>query len=33
VAWVPLTDLDTRLTFPNERRIASVATRRLADTA
>ena len=33
VAWVPLTELDARLTFPNERRIASVATRRLADTA
>lgn len=32
-AWVPLHDLDRRLTFPNERRIASVAARRLADTA
>jgi 8-oxo-dGTP pyrophosphatase MutT (NUDIX family) len=32
-AWVPLTELDRRLTFPNERRIASVAARRLADSA
>ena len=31
VAWVPLTDLGERLTFPNERRIADVAARRLAD--
>jgi 8-oxo-dGTP pyrophosphatase MutT (NUDIX family) len=33
VAWVPLADLHRRLTFPNERRIASLAVRRLADTA
>ena len=32
-AWVPLAELDRRLTFPNERRIASVAARRLADSA
>ena len=32
-AWVPLPELDRRLTFPNERRIASVAARRLADSA
>jgi len=30
VAWVPLAELDGRLTFPNERRIADVAARRLA---
>jgi 8-oxo-dGTP pyrophosphatase MutT (NUDIX family) len=30
VAWVPLAELDNRLTFPNERRIADVAARRLA---
>ncbi|HKG52513.1 MAG TPA: NUDIX hydrolase [Actinomycetales bacterium] len=30
VAWVALPDLRTRLTFPNERRIADVAARRLA---
>ncbi len=33
VAWVPLPELDTRLTFPNERRIADLAARRLAGRA
>ncbi len=31
VAWVPLHELETTLTFPNERRIADKAARRLAD--
>jgi 8-oxo-dGTP pyrophosphatase MutT (NUDIX family) len=31
VAWVGLPDLTERLTFPNERRIADVAARRLQD--
>ncbi len=30
-AWVPITDLATALTFPNERRIADLASRYLAD--
>jgi 8-oxo-dGTP pyrophosphatase MutT (NUDIX family) len=30
VAWVPLPELRARLTFPNERRIADLAARRLA---
>ena len=30
VAWVPMPELGGRLTFPNERRIADVAARRLA---
>ena len=33
VAWVPLQQLDERLTFPNERRIAREATALLEDTA
>ena len=33
VAWVPLVELDTRLSFPNERRIVEQAHARLADTA
>lgn len=33
VAWVRLTELDTRLSFVNERRIARVAGERLADPA
>lgn len=32
VAWVPVDELDERLTFPNERRIAGQAAQRLADT-
>ncbi len=32
VAWVPVEELADRLTFPNERRIAGQAARRLADT-
>ncbi|GAB3592561.1 hypothetical protein GCM10027446_13440 [Angustibacter peucedani] len=31
VAWVPVGELDAKLTFPNERRIAGQAARRLAD--
>jgi 8-oxo-dGTP pyrophosphatase MutT (NUDIX family) len=31
VAWVPIAELGQRLTFPNERRIADVAVRHLAD--
>ena len=30
VAWVPVDELEARLTFPNERRIADAAARRLA---
>ena len=30
VAWVPVNELEARLTFPNERRIADAAARRLA---
>jgi 8-oxo-dGTP pyrophosphatase MutT (NUDIX family) len=33
VAWVPVDELDTTLTFPNERRIADLAARRLAGRA
>ncbi len=33
VAWVPLSELDERLAFPNERRIAREATAWLADSA
>lgn len=33
VAWIPLTEVASRLTFPNERRIAQVAWERLAGTA
>lgn len=33
VAWVPLDEVGARLTFPNERRIADEAARRLAGTA
>jgi 8-oxo-dGTP pyrophosphatase MutT (NUDIX family) len=33
VAWVPMSELATRLAFPNERRIALEAFERLADTA
>ena len=33
VAWVPLPELDERLAFPNERRIARAASLRLRDTA
>jgi 8-oxo-dGTP pyrophosphatase MutT (NUDIX family) len=33
VAWVPLVELDERLAFPNERRIARTASLRLRDTA
>ena len=33
VAWVPLYELDARLSFPNERRIVQQAHARLADTA
>jgi 8-oxo-dGTP pyrophosphatase MutT (NUDIX family) len=33
VAWVPLPELDDRLAFPNERRIAREATARLVDPA
>jgi len=33
VAWVPLPELDGRLAFPNERRIAREATAWLADPA
>jgi 8-oxo-dGTP pyrophosphatase MutT (NUDIX family) len=33
VAWVPLTELGTRLAFPNERRIARTARSLLADIA
>ena len=33
VAWVPVDQLDSRLTFPNERRIAGAAVRRLAGLA
>lgn len=33
VAWVPLDDLDGRLAFPNERRLAREASVRLADSA
>ena len=30
VAWVPVGELEDKLTFPNERRIADAAARRLA---
>ncbi len=33
VAWVPVDELESTLTFPNERRIADLAARRLADQA
>ncbi|MFI7585998.1 NUDIX hydrolase [Spongisporangium articulatum] len=33
VAWVPLTELDGRLSFPNERRIVEQAGARLAESA
>jgi 8-oxo-dGTP pyrophosphatase MutT (NUDIX family) len=33
VAWVPLPELDERLSFPNERRLAEQASARLAETA
>jgi 8-oxo-dGTP pyrophosphatase MutT (NUDIX family) len=33
VAWVPLVELEERLAFPNERRIARTASLRLRDTA
>ena len=33
VAWVPVAELDQTLTFPNERRIADLAVRRLASRA
>ena len=33
VAWVPLDELASSLAFPNERRIARVASARLADSA
>jgi 8-oxo-dGTP pyrophosphatase MutT (NUDIX family) len=33
VAWIPLPELDDRLAFPNERRIAREAAARLADPA
>jgi 8-oxo-dGTP pyrophosphatase MutT (NUDIX family) len=33
VAWVPLPEMDERLAFPNERRIAREASARLKDTA
>ncbi len=33
VAWVPVAELGARLTFPNERRIADQAARRLADSS
>lgn len=33
VAWVPLPEMDERLAFPNERRIARAASLRLRDTA
>jgi hypothetical protein len=33
VAWVPLLELDSRLAFPNERRIAREAAAWLADSA
>lgn len=33
VAWVPLLEMDERLAFPNERRIARTASLRLRDTA
>jgi 8-oxo-dGTP pyrophosphatase MutT (NUDIX family) len=33
VAWIPLVQLDERLAFPNERRIAREASARLADPA
>lgn len=33
VAWVPMTELDQRLAFPNERRIAKAASERLAESA
>jgi 8-oxo-dGTP pyrophosphatase MutT (NUDIX family) len=33
VAWIPLPEMDQRLAFPNERRIAREAAARLADTA
>jgi 8-oxo-dGTP pyrophosphatase MutT (NUDIX family) len=31
VAWVPVDELEAKLTFPNERRIADLAARRLTD--
>jgi hypothetical protein len=33
VAWVPVSELDGRLSFANERRIAGAAADRLADIA
>lgn len=33
VAWVPMTELDQRLAFPNERRIAKAAFERLTESA
>jgi len=33
VAWVPLPELDGRLAFPNERRVAEAATHRLRELA
>ncbi|NIZ92455.1 NUDIX hydrolase [Kineococcus rubinsiae] len=33
VAWIPLPELDTRLAFPNERRVAEAASHRLSELA